>query len=60
MRRLAKPLVFLLALVPLAALIFMVLTGRTSANPAEDILLTTGLWALRFLLRRWRSRRFAG
>lgn len=50
MRRLAKPLVFILALVPLAGLIFIVLTGRTSANPAEDILLTTGIWALRFLL----------
>jgi sulfoxide reductase heme-binding subunit YedZ len=50
MRRLIKPVVFVLALVPLAALIFFVLTGRTSANPAEDILLTTGIWALRFLL----------
>jgi sulfoxide reductase heme-binding subunit YedZ len=50
MRRLIKPFVFLLGLVPLAALIFFVLTGRTSANPAEDILLTTGIWALRFLL----------
>ena len=50
MRRLIRPIVFLLGLVPLAALVFMVLTGRTSANPAEDILLTTGIWALRFLL----------
>ena len=50
MRKLAKPLVFVLALVPLAGLIFIVLTGRTSANPAEDILLTTGIWAFRFLL----------
>src|SRR5688572_795228 len=50
MRRLAKPIVFLLALVPLAGLVFLVLTGRTSANPAEDIILTTGIWALRFLL----------
>ena len=50
MHRLIKPLVFILALVPLAALVFFVLTGRTSANPAEDILLTTGIWALRFLL----------
>jgi methionine sulfoxide reductase heme-binding subunit len=50
MRKLAKPLLFVLALVPLAGLIFIVLTGRTSANPAEDILLTTGIWALRFLL----------
>ena len=50
MRKAAKPLVFILALVPLAWLVFIVLTGRTSANPAEDILLTTGIWALRFLL----------
>jgi methionine sulfoxide reductase heme-binding subunit len=45
-----KPLVFLSALLPLAVLVFQVLTGRTSANPAEDIILTTGLWAFRFLL----------
>src|SRR5215212_6858485 len=50
MRKLAKPLLFVLSLVPLAGLVFFVLTGRTSANPAEDILLTTGIWALRFLL----------
>ncbi len=50
MRALLKPLVFIVSLVPLAALVFIVLTGRTSANPAEDILLTTGIWALRFLL----------
>jgi methionine sulfoxide reductase heme-binding subunit len=50
MRKLAKPTVFVLALVPLAGLIFIVLTGRTSANPAEDVQLTTGIWALRFLL----------
>ena len=45
-----KPIVFVAALVPLAVLIFQVLTGRTSANPAEDIMLTTGIWAFRFLL----------
>lgn len=50
MRNTAKVLVFLAALVPLAWLIVAVFTGRTSANPAEDILLTTGIWALRFLL----------
>jgi methionine sulfoxide reductase heme-binding subunit len=50
MRRLGKPIVFVLSFVPLAGLIFIVLTGRTSANPVEDILLTTGIWALRFLL----------
>ena len=47
---LLKPLVFAGALVPLAILILSVLTGRTSANPAEDIILTTGIWAFRFLL----------
>jgi methionine sulfoxide reductase heme-binding subunit len=48
--RLAKILVFGLALLPLGWLVFAVLTGRTSANPAEDIILTTGIWALRLLL----------
>jgi sulfoxide reductase heme-binding subunit YedZ len=48
--KVAKLVVFLLCLVPLAGLIFIVLTGRTSANPAEDIILTTGSWALKFLL----------
>ena len=46
----AKPVVFLAALVPLALLVFNVFTGRTSANPAEDIILTTGIWTFRFLL----------
>jgi sulfoxide reductase heme-binding subunit YedZ len=50
MRTLLKPFVFALSLTPLTYLIFAVLTGRTSANPAEDIILTTGIWALRFLL----------
>ena len=50
MQKLVKPIVVIAALTPLALLIFKVVTGRTSANPAEDILLTTGIWALRFLL----------
>ena len=50
MLKAAKLTVFVAALVPLAVLVFKVLTGRTSANPAEDILLTTGIWAFRFLL----------
>ena len=50
MSRTIKPLVFLFCLVPAGWLAFAVLTGRTSANPAEDIILTTGIWALRFLL----------
>ncbi len=50
MIRFARPVLFLAALLPLAWLVFAVLTGRASANPAEDILLTTGIWSLRFLL----------
>jgi methionine sulfoxide reductase heme-binding subunit len=50
MHKLSKLLVFCLALSPLAGLVFALLTGRTSANPAEDIILTTGIWSLRLLL----------
>jgi sulfoxide reductase heme-binding subunit YedZ len=50
MLKAAKPIVFVAALAPLALLVYNVLTGKTSANPAEDIILTTGIWALRFLL----------
>jgi sulfoxide reductase heme-binding subunit YedZ len=45
-----KPAVFTLALAPFLWLAFRALTGRLSANPIEDITLTTGIWALRFLL----------
>lgn len=50
MRRLIKPSIVVLGLTPLALLVWNVWRGHTSANPAEDILLTTGIWALRFLL----------
>ena len=45
-----KPLVFLASLAPFLWLLFRTVTGRLSANPIEDITLTTGIWALRFLL----------
>jgi sulfoxide reductase heme-binding subunit YedZ len=48
--RFIKPTLFVLALTPCAGLIYMALTDRLSANPIEDITLTTGIWALRFLL----------
>ena len=50
MQKLAKPLAFGLGLAPCLWLVFRTLTGRLSANPVEDITLTTGIWALRFLL----------
>lgn len=46
----AKPLVFVAALAPFAWLVTRALTDRLSANPIEDITLTTGIWALRFLV----------
>lgn len=48
--RLVKPAVFLVALAPFLWLAFRGFTGRLSANPIEDITLTTGVWALRWLL----------
>jgi sulfoxide reductase heme-binding subunit YedZ len=45
-----KPLVFVLAAAPFAWLVFRAWTGRLSVNPIEDLTLTTGIWALRFLL----------
>ena len=48
--RFIKPVVFLVALSPFLWLTFRGFTGRLSANPIEDITLTTGIWALRCLL----------
>ena len=50
MNRLLKPAVFVLALSPFLWLVFRAFTERLSANPVEDLTLTTGIWALRFLL----------
>lgn len=45
-----KPFVFALGAAPFAWLVFRAATGRLSVNPIEDLTLTTGIWALRFLL----------
>jgi sulfoxide reductase heme-binding subunit YedZ len=45
-----KPVVFALCLAPCAWLVTRVLTGRLGINPVEDLELTTGIWALRFLV----------
>jgi len=50
MQKAAKVLVFLLCLTPLAWLAMRALTGRLGINPVEDLELTTGIWALRFLV----------
>jgi methionine sulfoxide reductase heme-binding subunit len=49
-KRVAKALVFLIALVPLAMLVRGFLTDNLGVNPAETIQLATGRWALKFLL----------
>jgi len=49
MQKAAKVLVFLACLMPFLWLAFRTLTGRLGINPIEDLELTTGIWALRFL-----------
>ncbi len=45
----AKPLLFLLALLPFAWLFYGALADRLGANPAEYLTRATGDWTLRFL-----------
>ena len=45
----AKPVVFLLCLVPFAWLLFGAITNQLGANPAEALVRSTGDWTLRFL-----------
>ena len=45
----AKPLVFLICLIPFAWLVFRVSTQNLGANPQEALIRATGDWTLRFL-----------
>jgi methionine sulfoxide reductase heme-binding subunit len=45
-----KTLVFVACLAPFLWLLWRSLSGRLSANPIEDVTLTTGRWTLRFLV----------
>jgi methionine sulfoxide reductase heme-binding subunit len=45
----AKPVVFVLALLPFAWLFYAALTDNLGANPAEYLIRATGDWTLRFL-----------
>lgn len=45
----AKPAVFVLALLPLAWLVYGVVADRLGANPAEYLIRSTGDWTLRML-----------
>ncbi|MCP4188043.1 MAG: sulfoxide reductase heme-binding subunit YedZ, partial [Gammaproteobacteria bacterium] len=46
----AKPILFILCLMPLATLVWRGFAGNLGANPVETITHETGEWALRFLL----------
>jgi len=59
--RLAKPVLFIICLMPLGSLVWRAFYGDLGANPVETITHSTGDWTLRFLLitlsisplRRW-------
>ena len=48
-RWLLKPAIFVAALVPFGRLVSAGYTGNLGADPLNEITITTGLWALRFL-----------
>lgn len=50
MHKAAKALAFFACLAPVVWLGFRTATGRLGINPVEDLELTTGIWALRFLV----------
>jgi len=50
MKEIIKPMVFSLALVPLVVLVYTAIWGDLGPDPAKELSLETGEWALRFLL----------
>ncbi len=46
----ARPLVFILCLLPLLSIIWRIFFGDLGANPVETVTFVTGDWTLRFLL----------
>lgn len=50
MRKLIKPMVFLVALVPLAIILLKVFQNDLGPDPAQELAKLTGEWALRFLI----------
>ena len=48
--RYVRPALFLLCLLPAAALVWSIADGDLGANPLEEIRDSTGIWTLRFLL----------
>ena len=50
MRKLIKPLVFVLALVPFAILLLRIFQNNLGPDPVQELSLETGEWTLRFLI----------
>jgi sulfoxide reductase heme-binding subunit YedZ len=50
MKKIIKPMVFSLALVPFVVLVYTAVWGDLGPDPAKELSLETGEWALRFLL----------
>lgn len=50
MRKLIKPLVFVVALLPFAALLLRVFQNDLGPDPVQELSLETGEWTLRFLI----------
>ena len=50
LRRVIKPVLFLLCLVPLGLLVWNGFNDQLSANPIDDITDETGTWTLRFIV----------
>ncbi len=50
LRRIVKPTVFFVSLLPATLLTWYALTDQLGANPIEEIVRTSGDWTLRFLL----------
>lgn len=50
MKKLIKPLIFLVALIPFAVLVYRIVMNDLGPDPVQELSLETGEWALRFLL----------
>lgn len=50
MRKLIKPLIFVIALIPLFFLLLRIIQNDLGPDPAQELSLETGEWTLRFLI----------
>jgi len=50
MKKFIKPIIFLFALLPFAYVVWRVLVNNLGPDPAQELAIETGEWAIRFLL----------